>query len=229
MPVTLVTYLHLLLMLSFVLWTWYESSHLSYPAYDWHGSDWRPNTRFSDTEDIPTGQVGPGIPVAMTPSCLEGRTPLLESDYYLGGYDIDSDCPASHAEVLLSEDLPALPSDEVFTEPWTPIASTLRVSHQDVLDSGSTASLPRPNVLSSQSHPSPTLCLGHTPLGEFRSSVKEKDVLDNVSPKSLAPENIACVDRSDCSLSSDGSVHLGGGETVTSDSQLQTEVWTLQE
>lgn len=160
----------------------------------------------------------------MTPACLEGRTPLLESDYYLGGYDIDSDCPASHGEVLLSEDLPALPSDQVFTEPWTPVASTERLSHQDILDSGSTASHPGPNFLPGQSHPSPLLGLSHTPPGEFRSSVKEHDVSDNVSPKSLAPENVACVDRSEHSLNLDGTAHFCGGETVTSDSQLQTEV-----
>lgn len=156
----------------------------------------------------------------MTPACLEGRTPLLESDYYLGGYDIDSDCPAFHGEVLLSEDLPALPPDHVFTKPWTPVASTLRLSHRDALDSGSTVTLPGPNLLPSQSHPSPLLCLGHTPPGEFRSSVKE----NNVPPKSLAPENVACIDRSEHSISLDSTTHLCVGETATSDSQLQTEV-----
>lgn len=162
----------------------------------------------------------------MPPACVEGRTPLLESDYYLGGYDIDSDCPASHhGEGLLSEDLPALPSDQVLTEPWTlDTSSTLRLGHPDVLDSGSTAPHPGPNFLPSQSRPSPPLCSGHAPPGEFRSSVKENDVLDNASPESSARENVACVDRAEHSLGSDGTTHFCGGETETGDLQLQTEV-----
>lgn len=160
----------------------------------------------------------------MTPGCLEGSTQLLESDYYLGGYDIDSDCPASHGEVLLSEDLPALPSNQNFPEAWTPIAATLRLSHQDVLGSGSTASHPGPNFLPSQSHPSPPLCSGHTPQGEFRSSVEGNDALADVSSESLAPENVACVNCSERGLNLDDLAHLCGGETATSDSQLQTEV-----
>lgn len=191
--------------------------------YHWHGSDWRPNTKFSGTEDVPTGQVGPGNPVAMMPASLEGRTPLLESDYYLGDYDIDSDCPASHSEVL-TEDLSVLPSDQVFTEPWTPMAPTLRLSHKDIRDSGSTASHTGSNFLPSQSHSSPPLCLGQTPPGEFRSSVKENNDPDNVSPKSLVPENVGCVDPSEHSFSLDGNAHFCGGETTSSDSQLQTEV-----
>lgn len=160
----------------------------------------------------------------MTPACLEGNTQLLESDYYLGGCDIDSDCPTSHGEVILGEDLLALPSNQDFPEAWTPAAAALRLSHQDVLGSGSTASRPGPNFLPSQSHPSPPLCSGPTPMGELRSSVKGNDVLDNVSPESLAPENVICVDRSERSLNLDATVHLCGGQTATSDLQLQTEV-----
>lgn len=216
------------LMFSFLIQSRYQSSPLPYPAYHWHTSDWRLNTRFSDTEDSPISQAGPGNRVTVTPACLEGSTQLLESDYYLGGYDIDSDCPASHGEVLLSEDLPALPSNQDFPEAWTPIAATLRLSHQDVLSSGSTASHPGPNFLPSQSHPSPPLCSGPTPQGEFRSSVKGNDAVDDVSAESLAPENVACVDRSERSLSLDGPAHLCGGETATGDLQLQTEVWSTR-
>lgn len=189
--------------------------------HHWHGSDWRPNSRYLDTEDVPTGQVGPGNPVA-TPACLKGKTPLLESDYYFGDYDIDLDCPISHCEVILSEDHPALRSDQVLTEPWTPIASTLRLSHQDVLDPGGTAIHPRPNFLLSQSHFSIPLCLGHTPSGELKSSGKENNVPDNVSPESPPPENNTCVDHFEHRLSLEGT-HCEE-ETSSSDLQLQTEV-----
>lgn len=160
----------------------------------------------------------------MTPGGLEGRTPLLESDYYLGGYDVDSDRPTSHAEVVPTEDLPVLPSDQVSSESWTPIASALRLGHQDVLDFGSTASHLGPNFLPRQSCPSPPLRSGHTRPGEFRSSVREDDLPGDASPQSLGPENVARVSHSERSLSLDGTAHFGGGETASCDSQLQTEV-----
>lgn len=157
----------------------------------------------------------------MAPACLEGGPQLLESDYYLGGHDIDSERPASHGEVL-TEDLPALPShQDLPEEAWPPVAATLRLGHQDVLGSGDAASRPGPNFLPGRSHPPPALCSGPAPLGGFRSSVKGNEVADDVSAESSAPENVARVERS---LSLDGPAHCCGGETASGDLQLQTEV-----
>lgn len=203
----------------FLLTLFHVLSPLPVPGFHWHPSDWRPTTRFSDTEDSPVSQAGPGNRGAMAPACLEGGPQLLESDYYLGGHDIDSERPASHGEVLLTEDLPALPShQDLPEEAWPPVAATPRLGHQDVLGSGDAASRPGPNFLPGRSHPPPALCSGPAPLGGFRSSVKGNEVADD---ESSAPENVARVEHS---LSLDGPAHCCGGETASGDLQLQTEV-----
>ncbi|XP_022263237.1 protocadherin Fat 3 isoform X1 [Canis lupus familiaris] len=76
-------------------------------AYHWDTSDWMPGARLSDIEEVPNyeNQEGGSAP--------QGSTRELESDYYLGGYDIDSEYPPPHEEEFLPQDQlpPPLPED----------------------------------------------------------------------------------------------------------------------
>ncbi|XP_068122905.1 protocadherin Fat 3 isoform X5 [Hyperolius riggenbachi] len=76
-------------------------------AYHWDTSDWMPSARLSDIEEAPNYEAADGS------SAHHGSTRELESDYYLGGYDIDSDYPPPHHEDYLSQDQlpPPLPED----------------------------------------------------------------------------------------------------------------------
>ncbi|XP_051521516.1 protocadherin Fat 3-like isoform X2 [Myxocyprinus asiaticus] len=73
-------------------------------AYHWDTSDWLPSTRLPDIEEVPTYETSE-VAVA------------LESDYYLGGFDIDSDYPPPQEEEFMSQDQlpPPLPTEEYDT------------------------------------------------------------------------------------------------------------------
>uniref|UniRef100_A0ACB8FGU9 Bahd acyltransferase n=1 Tax=Sphaerodactylus townsendi TaxID=933632 RepID=A0ACB8FGU9_9SAUR len=76
-------------------------------AYHWDTSDWMPSARLSDIEEVPNYETTDGG------SVHHGSTRELETDYYLGGYDIDSDYPPPHEEEFLNQDQlpPPLPED----------------------------------------------------------------------------------------------------------------------
>ncbi|CAD7673136.1 unnamed protein product [Nyctereutes procyonoides] len=76
-------------------------------AYHWDTSDWMPGARLSDIEEVPNYENQEGG------SAQQGSTRELESDYYLGGYDIDSEYPPPHEEEFLPQDQlpPPLPED----------------------------------------------------------------------------------------------------------------------
>ncbi|XP_074069877.1 protocadherin Fat 3-like [Macrotis lagotis] len=76
-------------------------------AYHWDTSDWMPGARLSDIEEVPNYENPDAA------SVHQGSTRELETDYYLGGYDIDSEYPPPHEEEFLSQDQlpPPLPED----------------------------------------------------------------------------------------------------------------------
>ncbi|XP_039181788.1 protocadherin Fat 3 isoform X9 [Crotalus tigris] len=85
----------------------YQSDSGDDNAYHWDTSDWMPNARLSDIEEVPHYETADGS------SAHHGSTRELETDYYLGGYDIDSDYPPPHEEEFLNQDQlpPPLPED----------------------------------------------------------------------------------------------------------------------
>lgn len=191
-----------------------------------------PSTRLSDIQEVPRNEAFPGSNVAGSSPCPEESTRELESDYYLGGYDIDSDYPLSHEEEFLSEDQnpPPLPTDEDFSEVYTPMLAKLSVSNEGILRSGSNAChFASPDFLPNQYRPSHQLDLGEMPQGK---GVTAGNVTDSLVPMSvqlsvgpsLAPENLTGLDYSEHGIDLDSMVQLRRGETVFTDSQQQTEV-----
>ncbi|XP_026562611.1 protocadherin Fat 3 isoform X4 [Pseudonaja textilis] len=85
----------------------YQSDSGDDNAYHWDTSDWMPSARLSDIEEVPHYEATDGS------SAHHGSTRELETDYYLGGYDIDSDYPPPHEEEFLNQDQlpPPLPED----------------------------------------------------------------------------------------------------------------------
>lgn len=200
-----------------------------------------PSTRLSDIEEVPNYEAGPGSDVAGSAPRLGGSTRELESDYYLGGYDIDSDYPPPHVEELLSQDQlpPPLPLGEDYPEPYTPMSANLPVSTESTLSSSSTGHQhARPHFHPSQYLPPHQLPLGEGPHGDFNTSVGvvtagSGDTDDSLSlnmrlsvgASSASDVSAPCgLDDSEHGSDFDSMDELRRGVTIITDSQQQTEV-----
>ncbi|XP_070826259.1 protocadherin Fat 3a isoform X9 [Chaetodon trifascialis] len=214
----------------------FQSDSCDDNAYHWDTSDWMPSTRLSDIEEVPGYEAGPVSDVAGSVPHLGGSTRALESDYYLGGYDIDSDYAPPHEEEFLSQDQlpPPLPTNEDFPEPYTPIPSNLPVSKESTLSSDSTGDQhARPHF-----HPSQYLPPHQLPLGDFSTAMSgvtpgNWDTDDSLSlnmrlsvgASSVSDMSAPCgLDDSEHSSDFDSMDELRRGVTIITDSQQQTEV-----
>lgn len=181
-----------------------------------------PSTRLSDIEEVPGCEAGPDVTVS-APCPRE-----LESDYYLGGYDIDSDYLPAHDEEFLSEDQlpPPLPTDEDFPEPYMVMPAKPLVSKKG----SSGHQIDRPHI-----HQSRYLPPHHLPPGELPhrdTSVSgvcagNGDTANSLNMQLTVGASSALDMSAPCGLSDceHGSVdELCQGVTHISDSQQQTEV-----
>ncbi|KAK5869096.1 hypothetical protein PBY51_010055 [Eleginops maclovinus] len=210
-------------------------------AYHWDTSDWMPNTRLSDIEEVPGYEATPGNDVAGSAPRLGGSTRELESDYYLGGYDIDSDYPPPHEEEFLSQDQlpPPLPTVEDYPEAYTPLPTNPPVSKESTLSSGSTGhQQARPNFHPSQYLPPHQLPLGEASHGDLSTPLSgvtpgNGDTDDSVSlnmrlsvgASSTSDMSAPCgLDDSEHGSDFDSMDELRRGVTIITDSQQQTEV-----
>lgn len=187
-----------------------------------------PNTRLSETEEVPVYEAGLGSDGAGSTPCARGNSHELESDYYLGGYDIDSDYPPPHEEQFLSEDQlpPPLPSDEDFPEPYLPVPS------ENTLSSASNACQhARSCFHPSQYLPPHPLPPGELAHGDFSPSVSGVSTGIGNTDNSLSVcglsvgASLALDLSAPCGLdNSESKNELLRGVTIISDSQQQTEV-----
>ncbi|XP_029629523.1 protocadherin Fat 3a isoform X1 [Salmo trutta] len=230
-------------------------------AYHWDTSDWMPNSRLPDIEEVPSyeasGLAGHGDMVASASrlrgsSRLGGSARELDSDYYLGGYDIDSDFPPPHEEEFLTQDQlpPPLPTplEEYQEHPYDTLPATQPASKESTLSgSGSTGRhrSPRPHFHPSQYLPPHQLPLGEAGQGgpggeEFSTFVGRAimsgggDMDDNVSLNRRLSVNASSASDLSAPCGFDDSeaggsdfdsmdeLHRGGTHTV--EMQQQTEV-----
>ncbi|XP_029965052.1 protocadherin Fat 3 isoform X6 [Salarias fasciatus] len=204
-------------------------------AYHWDTSDWMPSTRLSDIEEVPGSEAVGSAPRH------GGSARELESDYYLGGYDIDSDYPPPHEEEFLSQDQlpPPLPTGEDYPEPYAPLPANPPVSKESTLSSGSTGRQhARPHFHPSQYLPPHQLPVGEAPHGDFSTSAGgvtpgNGDTDDSVSlnirlsvgASSASDMSTPCgLDDSEHGSDFDSIDELRRGVTIITDSQQQTEV-----
>ncbi|XP_037402670.1 protocadherin Fat 3a isoform X1 [Pygocentrus nattereri] len=139
-------------------------------AYHWDTSDWLPSTRLPDIEEVPTyegGEVG----VA------------LESDYYLGGFDIDSDYPPPQETEFMSQEqlAPPLPAED-----YDDTSVSRPVSREATLR-------PRPHFHPSQYLPPHQLPLGPGGEVEFSTFVGGVERLSINTSSSASDDSAHCV------------------------------------
>lgn len=156
---------------------WFSFTH---PAYHWDISDWVPSSKLSSFEEGPGYEARLGSGAAGSATCPGDSAQELESDYYLGGYDIDSDCPSSHVEEFLGEEPlpPPLPTDEDFPELYMPITS---VSSDSTLSSGSN------RCQSTRQHPSQNLSPHQLPPGDTTQAAPGSSVSGATAGNADAP------------------------------------------
>uniref|UniRef100_A0A8C7JEC9 FAT atypical cadherin 3a n=1 Tax=Oncorhynchus kisutch TaxID=8019 RepID=A0A8C7JEC9_ONCKI len=214
-------------------------------AYHWDTSDWMPNSRLPDIEEVPSYEA----------SGLRGHGDMVaSSDYYLGGYDIDSDFPPPHEEEFLTQDQlpPPLPTplEEYQGHPYDTLPTTQPASKESTLSgsgSGSTGRhrSPRPHFHPSQYLPPHQLPQGEAgqggPRGEEFSTFVGRvitsgggDMEDNVSLNMRLSVNASSASDLSAPCGFDDSeaggsdfdsmdeLHRGGTHTV--EMQQQTEV-----
>lgn len=200
-----------------------------------------PSTRLSDIEEVPGFEACPGGDVAGSAPRLGGSTRELESDYYLGGYDIDSDYPPPHEEEFLSQDQlpPPLPGGEDYPEPYTPPPANLPASKESTLSSGGAGHQhARPHFHPSQYLPPHQLPFVETTPGDLSTSTsgvtpRNGDTEDSLSlnmqlsvgASSASDVSAPCgLDESEHGSDFDSMDELRRGVTIITDSQQQTEV-----
>ncbi|XP_036391985.1 protocadherin Fat 3a [Megalops cyprinoides] len=129
-------------------------------AYHWDTSDWMPSSRLPDIEEVPSYEAGDN-----SSARLGGSTRELETDYYLGGYDIDSDFPPPQEEEFLSQDQLPPPLPEEYQEHYDTLPATQPVSVESTLSGSGRA---RPHF-----HPSQYLPPHQFPGGEGQCGGEE--------------------------------------------------------
>ncbi|XP_027900863.1 protocadherin Fat 3a isoform X3 [Xiphophorus couchianus] len=207
-------------------------------TYHWDTSDWMPSTRLPDTEEVQTFRSPSDSDTVGLDSSLGGPTHELESDYYLGGYDVDSDYPLPHEEEFLSHEQlpPPLPGGEDCPEPCTPLLSNVPVSKETVQNTSSIRHPDcRPHFHPSQYLPSHQLPTGnvhhrHTTTPVDQASPVNGDVAASLNMHPSVGTELTCHLSTTCVLDSehgsncDGLSEVRRGVTIITDSQQQTEV-----
>nr|XP_057936456.1 protocadherin Fat 3a isoform X2 [Doryrhamphus excisus] len=204
-------------------------------AYHWDTSDWMPSTRLSDIEEVPghksrsRGNVAAPLG-GSTHGSTHGSTRELESDYYLGGYDVDSDYPPPHEEEFFIQDHlpPPLPAGDDYAEP--PSANLPRSKESTLSSVGSGPRHGRPHFHPSQYLPPHHLPVAEAVLGDLGTSPcgltsKHADSSDDAASLNMCPS----IRASSASDATDDSEHVvtdtpRHGVTVVTDTQQQTEV-----
>ncbi|KAM9733934.1 protocadherin Fat 3a [Menidia menidia] len=201
-------------------------------VYHW---DWMSSTRLSDSEDVQNCETGPGGDASGPALSLGRGRQELESEYYLGGCDIDGSHPQSHEEFLSQDQSPpSLPKGEEYIEPCATVFANLLLSEENIFSSGQQN---KPHVHTRQYLPPHQLPAEEAPHVDYSAVVRgmipeNGDIADS---SWLKPHRSVCTSSaSDASalhsLKSER-VHdfqnmdaLHRGVTVITDSQQHTQV-----
>ncbi|XP_048454119.1 protocadherin Fat 3a isoform X2 [Rhincodon typus] len=165
-------------------------------AYHWDTSDWMPSTRLPNIEEVPHYEAADTAPVH------HENTRSLDADYYLGGYDIDSDFPPPQDEEFLGQDQLPPPLPEDYQDQYEIIQSPQTTSTLNALNSNGR----RPHFHPSQYLPPHQLPAGEpvgiqdeTGYGAFPAGSNQdldKVIRDNISMPVLASTNASSSDMS---------------------------------
>ncbi|XP_059502538.1 protocadherin Fat 3a isoform X6 [Stegostoma tigrinum] len=175
----------------------FQSDSCDDNAYHWDTSDWMPSTRLPNIEEVPHYEAADTAPVH------HEHTRSLDADYYLGGYDIDSDFPPPQDEEFLGQDQLPPPLPEDYQDQYEIIQSPETTSTLNALNSNGR----RPHFHPSQYLPphqlpaegEPVGIQDDTDYGAFSAGSNQdldKVIRDNISMPVLASTNASSSDMS---------------------------------
>ncbi|XP_057188833.1 protocadherin Fat 1a isoform X3 [Triplophysa rosa] len=112
--------------------------HKNPRGYHWDTSDWMPSIQLPGIQEFPQYEVGESPPTLYTDPAL------LDTDYYPGGYDIESDFPPPPDDFPAHDDLPPPPPVPEYGERYDTLQSTTRAPNSTPSSPGGSGIRQRP-------------------------------------------------------------------------------------
>uniref|UniRef100_A0A8C1LZZ0 FAT atypical cadherin 1a n=1 Tax=Cyprinus carpio TaxID=7962 RepID=A0A8C1LZZ0_CYPCA len=148
-------------------------------GYHWDTSDWMPSVQLPGIQEFPQYEV------VKAPPTIYSDPALLDTDYYPGGYDIESDFPPPHDDFPSHDDLPPPPPVPEYGDRYDTLQPTTRALNSAPSSPGGSGVRQRP----------PIPQLYSFPLGYGRDF--DLPTADNMS-LSLYTSTASCSDMSAC-------------------------------
>ncbi|XP_056592721.1 protocadherin Fat 1a isoform X2 [Triplophysa dalaica] len=116
----------------------FQSESCDDNGYHWDTSDWMPSIQLPGIQEFPQYEVGESPPILYTDPAL------LDTDYYPGGYDIESDFPPPPDHFPAHDDLPPPPPVPEYGECYDTLQSTTRAPNSTPSSPGGSGIRQRP-------------------------------------------------------------------------------------
>ncbi|XP_065110593.1 protocadherin Fat 1a isoform X2 [Paramisgurnus dabryanus] len=116
----------------------FQSESCDDNGYHWDTSDWMPSIQLPGIQEFPQYEVGESPPTLYTDPAL------LDTDYYPGGYDIESDFPPPPDDFPSHDDLPPPPPVPEYGERYDTLQSATRALNSTPSSPGGSAVRHRP-------------------------------------------------------------------------------------
>ncbi|XP_043545771.1 protocadherin Fat 1a isoform X3 [Chiloscyllium plagiosum] len=172
-------------------------------AYHWDTSDWMPNVQLPGIQEYPQYEV------VEHPAPLYSDPNAIDTDYYPGGYDIESDFPPPPDDFPIHEELPPLPPeynefDSLQPPRDMPMAGSLNSASQNRQHFNMNQYLPHHHYSADLSEPQSAVPAGSNYRGTYPSySLTYNDdfeppTMDNMSMSVYTSTTASCSDVSAC-------------------------------
>uniref|UniRef100_A0A8C2H510 FAT atypical cadherin 1a n=1 Tax=Cyprinus carpio TaxID=7962 RepID=A0A8C2H510_CYPCA len=109
-------------------------------CYHWDTSDWMPSVQLPGIQEFPQYEV------VKAPPTIYSDPALLDTDYYPGGYDIESDFPPPHDDFPSHDDLPPPPPVPEYGDRYDTLQPTTRALNSAPSSPGGSGVRQRPPI-----------------------------------------------------------------------------------
>uniref|UniRef100_A0A8C1QVF0 FAT atypical cadherin 1a n=1 Tax=Cyprinus carpio TaxID=7962 RepID=A0A8C1QVF0_CYPCA len=109
-------------------------------GYHWDTSDWMPSVQLPGIQEFPQYEV------VKAPPTIYSDPALLDTDYYPGGYDIESDFPPPHDDFPSHDDLPPPPPVPEYGDRYDTLQPTTRALNSAPSSPGGSGVRQRPPI-----------------------------------------------------------------------------------
>uniref|UniRef100_A0A8C2CXI1 FAT atypical cadherin 1a n=1 Tax=Cyprinus carpio TaxID=7962 RepID=A0A8C2CXI1_CYPCA len=118
----------------------FQSESCDDNGYHWDTSDWMPSVQLPGIQEFPQYEV------VKAPPTIYSDPALLDTDYYPGGYDIESDFPPPHDDFPSHDDLPPPPPVPEYGDRYDTLQPTTRALNSAPSSPGGSGVRQRPPI-----------------------------------------------------------------------------------